>query len=295
MSHQIPLTPESIADLPHPNDGTHEIAPDLAYVRLAMVNVVLVGRPGSGDRSWILIDTGVPGLAGRIEKAAGERFGQGARPSAIILTHGHFDHVGNLEKLAEKWDTPIYAHPSEIPYLNGTAAYPKPDPAVGGGIMPLLAPLFPLGPIDVSARLLPFPPDGTVPGLRGWHWMHTRGHSAGHVSFWREADRTIIAGDAFITTDQESAFAVTMQSPELHGPPTYFTPDWVGARKSVQKLASLSPELVITGHGRAMRGPAMLEALQALAKNFDQVAVPRTSRYLEHPAAAEDGSAYARV
>jgi hypothetical protein len=31
-------------------------------------------------------------------------------------THGHFDHVGAREKLAEKWDVPIYAHELEVPY-----------------------------------------------------------------------------------------------------------------------------------------------------------------------------------
>jgi hypothetical protein len=28
----------------------------------------------------------------------------------IVIHIGHFDHVGVLEKLAEKWDVPIYAH-----------------------------------------------------------------------------------------------------------------------------------------------------------------------------------------
>ena len=42
-------------------------------------------------------------------------------------------------------------------------------------------------------------------------------------------DRTLIAGDAFITTKQESAYAVATQRPELHGPPMYFTPDWRSA------------------------------------------------------------------
>jgi glyoxylase-like metal-dependent hydrolase (beta-lactamase superfamily II) len=92
------------------------IAPDLAYRRLALVNVVFLGRPGAGDRQWTLIDAGVPGLGGLIESAASERFGQDARPAAIVMTHGHFDHVGVLEKLAEKWDAPIYAHELEVPY-----------------------------------------------------------------------------------------------------------------------------------------------------------------------------------
>ena len=292
MAHQIPLTPESIADLPHPDDQTHEIAPDLAYRRLAMVNVVFFGLPQRGDRNWVLIDAGVAGLGGRIESAACERFGEGARPAAIILTHGHFDHVGALEKLAEKWDAPIYADELELPYLNGSASYPQPDPSVGGGIMPLLSPLFPRSPIDVSNRLRELPRDGSVPEMPGWKWLHTPGHSVGHVSLWRESDRALIAGDAFITTNQESAYAVATQAEEMHGPPRYFTPDWESAGRSVAELATLRPELVITGHGRAMRGPQMREALNLLARDFYRIAVPEDGKYVGSPARAEDGSAY---
>ena len=286
MSHQIPLTPEVIADLQHPDDGTTEIAPQLAYRRLVMVNVVFYGRPGCGDRSWVLIDTGLPGLTGRIEAAAKERFGEGARPAAIILTHGHFDHVGGIEKLAAKWDAPIYAHELEHPYLTGTAAYPPPDPSVGGGMMALLSPLYPRGPIDVRKWLQRLPADGSIPGMQGWQWLHTPGHTAGHVSLWNESNRTIIAGDAFITTAQESAYSVATQDEEMHGPPQYFTPDWVSSKASVQMLARLNAELVVTGHGRAMRGAKMLEALQSLARDFDNIAVPDQGRYVNHPVRA---------
>src|ERR1700710_183150 len=85
------------------------------------------------------------------------RRGSAARalPSAIVLTHGHFDHVGPLETLAKEWDVPIYAHKLEHPYLNGTKSYPPPDPTVGGGLMSLLSPLYPRKPGDVSERLRP--------------------------------------------------------------------------------------------------------------------------------------------
>jgi glyoxylase-like metal-dependent hydrolase (beta-lactamase superfamily II) len=76
--------------------------------------------------------------------------------------------------------------------------------------MPLLAPLFPRRPIDVSRWLQRLPEDGSVPQMPGWCWIHTPGHTPGNISFWRERDRTIIAGDAFITTNQESAYAVAV-------------------------------------------------------------------------------------
>jgi glyoxylase-like metal-dependent hydrolase (beta-lactamase superfamily II) len=99
------------------------------------------------------------------------------------------------------------------------------------------------------------------------------------VSLWREADRLLVAGDAFITTRQESAYAAITQAPEMHGPPMYFTPDWVSARASVQNLAALSPDVVVTGHGQAMQGLEMRAALHELAERFDEIAVPKSGRY----------------
>ncbi|PLU73394.1 MBL fold metallo-hydrolase, partial [Sinorhizobium medicae] len=62
---QIPLGPSAVADKPQSDaardDGTQEIARDLAYRRLAIVNVIFFGEPGCGDRGWVLIDAGVVG------------------------------------------------------------------------------------------------------------------------------------------------------------------------------------------------------------------------------------------
>ena len=258
--------------------GVHQVLPELAYKRLAMVNIMYFGLPGSKD--WVLIDAGLPATAPMIIAAAEARYGKDVPPAAIVLTHGHVDHVGGLETLAEKWDVPIYAHAEETPFLDGSEAYPPPDPSVGGGMMSQLAVLFPRGPFDFSRWLRTLPEDGAVPGMPGWKWIHTPGHTPGHVSLWREVDRTIIAGDAFITTKQESAYAVATQRPELHGPPMYFTPDWESAKTSVEKLAALQPELAVTGHGRALQGPEMRRALDTLAREFDTVAVPAHGRYV---------------
>jgi glyoxylase-like metal-dependent hydrolase (beta-lactamase superfamily II) len=127
-----------------------------------------------------------------------------------------------------------------------------------------------------------------VPFMPGWRWIHTPGHTPGHVSLWRDEDRTIVAGDAFITTKQESALAAAIQFPEIHGPPMYYTPDWEASRTSVQVLAALEPEIVVTGHGPAMRGPDMRHALHILARDFDRIAVPTQGRYVGDPARADE-------
>ncbi len=288
MAQQIPIDPSSVAGDEQP-DGALQVAPDIAYQREAFVNVVYIGTPGAPG--WVLVDTGIPGVASRITATAAARFANHP-PSAIVLTHGHFDHVGTLETLAQRWGVPVYAHALERPYLDGSASYPKPDPGVGGGVMALLSPLYPRSPVNIGRQLHDLPEDGGIPPLPGWRWLHTPGHSVGHVSLWREADRGLIVGDAFITVAGESAYATALQDPELHGPPKYFTHDWQAASRSVTALAALEPELVVTGHGRAMRGSAMREALHTLAREFDRTAVPREGRYTDNPQRAEDGSAY---
>jgi glyoxylase-like metal-dependent hydrolase (beta-lactamase superfamily II) len=287
MAAQIAIDPPARAD--HmAKDGTHELTRDLAYQRLAIVNVVFYGDPDDDEDTWMLIDAGMKGTAGLIRKAAERRFGPDSKPSGIILTHGHFDHVGALHDLAEQWRIPIYAHRLEAPYLDGRASYPPPDPSVGGGLMARMAGLYPRGPVNVSRWLRLLPSDGSVPYMPGWQWLPTPGHTPGHISLWRAEDRLLVAGDAFITTRQESVFSVATQRPELHGPPMYYTSDWESARDSVERLAALEPRMVVAGHGAAMQGPIMQSALKSLAERFDQVAVPKHGRYVHHPVRADE-------
>lgn len=267
--------------------GELDIVPDVVGLQLAFVNLYLCGPPGAGDRGWVLIDAGMAYATDSIVRAAERRFGRGARPAAIVLTHGHFDHVGALPALARRWDAPIYAHPLELPYLTGRSSYPPPDPSVGGGVLSLLSPLYPCGPIDLGPRVHPLPADGSVPGLPGWRWLPTPGHSPGHVSYFRDEDRTLIVGDAFVTTRQESALAVLTNVQQVWRPPAYFTIDWEAARRSVLDLAMLEPAVAATGHGLPMSGGALEEQLNYLTVVFDRF-VPRCGRYVGHPVVADE-------
>ena len=274
--------------LSRPLGRLYQVTHEVAYLRTAFVNVFFLGRPGAGDREWVLVDTGIPGSANRIRAAAARRFGPLSRPAAIILTHGHFDHVGAVKELAQEWDVVVYAHDAEMPYLTGRSAYPPPDPMVGGGAMAAMSFLYPKTPIDLGSRVAPLPADGTVPHAPRWRWIHTPGHTAGHVALFRDDDATVIAGDAFVTTRQESMLAVMEQRAEVNGPPMYFTPDWRAAANSVRALAGLRPRVAATGHGPPLHGEPMLEQLERLAHDFERVAMPRSGRYVGRPAVMDE-------
>ena len=250
-----------------------EIAPGVGGLTILFVNVFGVRHE---DGLWTLIDAALPFSSSRIRSWAEKNFHRA--PKAIVLTHGHFDHVSAAKELAVDWDVPIYAHPLEFPYLTGKKEYPAPNWAAGGGAMPLLSPMLPRGPIDLGRRLRALTVDTAMSELPGWRMLHTPGHTPGHVSFFRQHDRTLLVGDAFCTTKQESFFEANFrQHPELHGPPAYFTSDWNAAGASVKQLAELEPLTVAPGHGKPLSGVDVAPTLRALAASFKEVAVPRNA------------------
>lgn len=255
-----------------------DILPDLYQYTIQIVNIVLYGEPQMKD--FVLIDAGMPKSADEIISVVEERYGSKSQPKAIILTHGHFDHVGGIIELIERWGVPVYAHTLEIPFLSGKQNYPEPDPTVNNGLVAKMSPIFPNEAINLGGNLKVLPSDGSVPFMAGFRWIHTPGHSPGHISLFREKDKVLIAGDAFVTVKQESLYKVITQTKEISGPPQYFTTDWLAARASIEKLAILKPSVAITGHGLPMKGEELTSNLKKLVDDFEQIALPKQGKYL---------------
>jgi glyoxylase-like metal-dependent hydrolase (beta-lactamase superfamily II) len=258
------------------------VAQDIYCLPIQVVNVCFVGDPERMNE-WVLVDAGMPESADDIIAAAEERFGANSRPKAIILTHGHFDHVGAVVDLVEQWDVPVYAHEMEMPYLTGKSSYPKPDPTVEGGMVAKMSPMFPVEPIDLGNHVEQLSADGSINEMPGWRWVHTPGHSPGHVSLFRNTDRSLISGDAFVTVKQDTLYKVLTQQQEINGPPRYLTTDWQAAWESVKKLEALKPAVAVTGHGQPISGELLSTGLEKLVREFDRVAIPDYGRYVNSP------------
>lgn len=259
--------------------SSQEIAPDILILQFTVVNAFIVGNPASKN-GFVLVDTGLENSYDFIVQSIESRFGKDSHPKAIVLTHGHFDHVGSVIKLADLWNVPVYIHEVEMPYVTGKKDYPVGDPTVGGGMVANMSPSFPHTSIDISFYATPLPKDGSIPGMPEWKWIHTPGHTEGHVSLFREKDSVLIAGDAFSTTKQESLFSVLTQKEQISGPPAYLTTDWKAAEQSIRRLRDLNPSLVLTSHGKPMKGDEVSRHLDMLVAHFDEIAKPEQGKFL---------------
>ena len=256
------------------------IAPDVGWLPISFVNVYFVGRPGG---AWTLIDAGLPGRTNQILEAAEARFGAGARPEAIVLTHGHFDHAGSALPLAEYWDVPVYAPRLEMPYLTGKSDYPPADPTVGGAIA-FLSRFMPTRARNLKGRMRELQPT-EVPGAVGWEWLATPGHSPGHVSFFRPSDRVLLAGDAFATMNMDSWSGLVTGKQSLSRAGAPFNTDWEATRLSVKELAKLRPNVAGCGHGIPRRDADLPARLERFAERFRP---PRSGRYVRRPARTDE-------
>ena len=255
------------------------IAAHVHRISLGFVNAYAITTP---EKDWVLVDSGMKNNLAAL-KSLEDHFGRA--PFAILLTHGHLDHVGNASELATHWNIKIYAHRLEKPYLVGKAMFPPQDPTVGGALAQASR-LMPHTMFNLTGQLELFGADGLVPFLPDWKFIETPGHSPGHVSFWHEADRVLIAGDALATANFDSPLGMMTHKPSQFarsGSPFNF--DWEKTKVSVGKLADLEPVVVGAGHGEPICGAETPQQLRDFSHNFR---APNQGRYVEKPALTDE-------
>jgi glyoxylase-like metal-dependent hydrolase (beta-lactamase superfamily II) len=232
-------------------------------------NAYLV-RDGS---SWSLVDAGWENDGPRIQAAARSLLGPGLAPSAILLTHAHPDHDGSARGLADAWRCPVFVHPAELPLATGdfAAMARYAGPLDRWLILPVMRAIGRRRREAILARsslagiVGPLGPAGAVPGMDEWRWVHTPGHTPGHVAYVRARDRVVLGGDALLTLEVNTWSGILRGRQGLSGPPWYTTWDRPAAIASIGEIADLEPSVLATGHGLPLAGPGTGAAVNAFA------------------------------
>jgi len=250
-----------------------EIAPNVYLLGpwgRTQTNVYLV----DDGSTWIVVDAGWKSDGPRIQEAARSLLGPGLSPSAILLTHAHPDHGGSARELAEAWRCPVYVHPAELPLATGDFAAMErhAGPLDRWLILPLMRAVgrrrreAALAGASLAGIVRPLGPEGAIPGVDGWEWIHTPGHTPGHVAYVRARDRVVISGDALLTLEVNTWSGLLRQRQGLSGPPWYTTWDRRAAVASIAVIASLEPSVLAGGHGLPLAGPGTAATVHAFAE-----------------------------
>jgi len=208
----------------------------------------LPGRPAHAFNvhlvGGVLVDAATRRATGRILRAL-----DGAEVRAHAVTHAHADHQGASAAVCAALQVPFWGPEAESDALRrGDLSAMAPSNAVTRWQLRHWA-----GPAVAVDRALR---EGDELDA-GFVALETPGHSPGHLSYWREEDRTLVAGDVLFGRHPLTG------RPGLHEPPARFTLDPERNRDSIRRVAALRPALIVFGHGPAWRDPDALEAFAA--------------------------------
>jgi glyoxylase-like metal-dependent hydrolase (beta-lactamase superfamily II) len=204
--------------------GVKKIADDLYLLRGFPPNAINVYLMGD-----VIVDAATRHAGRRILHQV-----DGHTVSAHALTHAHADHQGASHEICQKLRIPFWVGAEDADAAEtGDVMARQPDHPLNTLIGKVWA--GPGHPVDRQLH------EGDE--VAGFRVLDTPGHSAGHVSYWRESDRTLILGDVVNGMNLLTAI------PGLHEPVGIFTPDPARNRESAKRLGELEPALVCFGHG----------------------------------------------
>lgn len=189
----------------------------------------------------VLIDAGTRYDAKKIKRMIGER-----SVSAHALTHVHPDHQGASSAVCKHYGIELWAPAGEADDMEAGEI-----PGSAGSIPARFMRAVAAGPGHPVARRLVVGDE-----VGGFTVVASPGHSPDHISYWRESDRVLIAGDAFRN------MSYLTFGPKSALPFDGFSIDPEQVKTSAKALLELEPSLVAFGHGSPVTGEKLAEGMK---------------------------------
>ena len=198
----------------------------------------------------VLIDTGLAGEISHLTRILREIGLDWPDIKAILLTHGHLDHTGNLARLKELAGAPVLAHALEQPHIDGTFPYRGPS-RLCGFMEAVGRTLFRYRTVSIDQPLVP----GTeLPYWGGLRVIHLPGHTEGHCGFYSERFNLLFSGDLFA-----SYWFST------HLPPFFLNSCPEKTKASLGRVKALAPRCIIPNHYDGLDGELHRRKFDSLA------------------------------
>jgi glyoxylase-like metal-dependent hydrolase (beta-lactamase superfamily II) len=225
-------------------------------LNLGIANAGLLELPEVSGGGLALIDSGGPRSKAKLEQQLALKNWKLGDIKHILVTHAHYDHVGDLEQIVNASGAVVWAHAKEARVIRGLE-------------LPQMQPEHKLSLLwKVVVKRVEPPQKGVVhrelqgdtnletimPGLRA---VTLPGHAPGQLGYYLEKQKILFGGDA------------CMNILGLRQPILAFSADLQEVRRSIRKAASLEPDTLVIGHGQPIIGVAA-GALETLASKLEK-------------------------
>ena len=225
-----------------------EIVSRVQYVDGSNANSYLVEEE---DGAFTLVDAGMQANGKKIMDFI--TINLKLEPSAvktIVLTHCHVDHVRGLAALKAATGAKVAVHEADADFVSGKRPYPSPGGAVGLAFR-ALSPMFRVTPVEPDRCLK----EGDAVGRMAV--MHTPGHTPGSIALFDKDSKVLFVGDT-----------VRYLKGKLEGPPPQFTPRVDQAKASIERMAGLDFQVMLSGHGDPLKSADAPRMLGDLSKRL---------------------------
>ena len=187
----------------------------------------------SARKEAVLIDAGLLGEMGQLDHTLAHA-GLGWKDiRAILLTHGHLDHTGNLARIKERSGAPVFAHPAERAHIAGRYPY-RGSARICGAMEALGRTAFCY---CAAAIDQPLEPGAELPFWGGLEVLHLPGHTEGHCGFYSRRFNLLFSGDLFACYRFST-----------HLPPFFLNSCPKKIPASVRQVIQLAPRYLVPNH-----------------------------------------------